>query len=525
MARLLITVGDPLVTVSRLSMMHTAAEVAEVRRRIAGGEYVAAGDMFTNSPDDWTRLQAWANTAQRPWVWDGPTRNLPGSGFPEAGTAVNPNGAQIPPGRDSTPADEDRLLAAAYVHLYARDTILRDAVRDDILAQIAKPALNFADRTLYPNPFVTSNTGWNNASRGHYWGNFFVKIALAFDAIMAADVDYGETTFTAQQVADILAWLFEHANFLRGTADEFHNRFFVDRWADNYNDPGGKWSGTNRIAYWTTAGKVDGIHAEPGVHGAYNNRALSCYRTLALLTEILAYHGFTGWTGGSGTTLGLSLALARASVIRAFKEYIQISLFGDGQYLSEFYRGTVDDLQANQAMSYGASMMASLSTIADVVARAGDTSLFTYWTRTGWVYTGTTPTALSATAEAAAKSLLTFGQVIARYAAQTNANPFGTKRYGGLNDHSGDPAFLIDFRSDRVMLGYNQIAVMNRWYQDTLLRTTYKGTAAGLPNPAYLASGTTATAQSDDWDGDWGIHLALGLRFFDMEGISPYPGG
>src|SRR5687768_1999383 len=146
MLGVIITLGRDASAQTRLGLHVTQEELNIWKQRAKDGPYKTNGDVRTNSPGDWTRILSNANAFRS---------NPSGERYNGGNVATGPGGCVTNTKGTSGPSlsQGDKLRDAAFVYLVTGDTSYRDAVRAELLAQIAERGVDF-----------TNTAKWNHNS-------------------------------------------------------------------------------------------------------------------------------------------------------------------------------------------------------------------------------------------------------------------------------------------------------------------------------------------------------------------------
>jgi hypothetical protein len=439
----------------------TTAEITNWQSRAASGPYKTSGDVSTNSPGDWDRIVTNKNSfvsspsAQR---WSG---NTVASCYDLTGTNA------LRPGR----TQGDRIRDAAFFYLVDGTTSVRDAVLAELLAQAAVAGADFSNGTRW----CTSSP--DDSDSAFSIGNFMTKLLFAYDYIRPGISGADQTTLDT--------WFLNAANYWESIVDLLVLNAFPDRNTDNYTTPtdAGLGSCINTLYY---GGPNNSCWGE-----FWNNRSATIVRF------------FTS----AGVLLNNSTLKNQGK--RWFREWLIYNVFSDGTP-GEYYRWA--EGVPSLGWSYASYIIGSMVGVADVIARSGDTELYTFSSSSGRNGTAGGP-----------KSLL---QVLTTHLGAVNGT---VVRYGtGIAGNNGNINYRIDSDDNAVSSEQPRIediftAQANLYYQDTFVKSIYMRTASGAP--AYPA--TPNSGGDNVYGGDWGIHAGLLFQFGQMEdnAANPFLGG
>ena len=347
---------------------------------------------------------------------------------------------------------------AAFVYLVTGSTSYRDAVLTHLLGQVNVTGTDFSNKTRWcipgsPTLFETSN--W---LRRLVYAYSYIR-----DGISAANKSTLDT------------WFSNAANYFVAQVHSPIALRFPNRLSDDYS---------TCIPKDVCPGDDDGRIYLSGpmtktFHVAWNNQP-------AVHAALIAAVGVT-----------INNATLKARAKRFVQEWLKFAVWPEGAVLDQnrWNNGHTPQL----AYSYEGTAIGSIVTIADHLARDGDTSLYTYSTSEGMFGT-----------EGGPKSILS---VLKHYAGLT----IGTIRKYGSPTATSDPRYLIDPSPElggNYVIGYVNMAPANIYYKDASIKTAYK-----TPIPTTYAGGGY-----DSRGGDWGSYPDILFMFGDLEDIVwPYP--
>lgn len=430
---------------------YSEGELAVWRERAVAGPYRSVGDAGPNSPGDWDRIVANAEafvadpSAGR---WGGPS----GEGCVQAG-------AEAP-----SPDAMDWLRDAAFVALVTDDDVLRQDVGAELLAQARVAGVDFADTDRWcPGVVHDLHPSFEVA----YW---MTRLALAYDYV-------GEDAFTAAEHELLRSWFWHAARWLQVDADRKLDDNFVNRYEGDYRlspmrqaDPG-----------WDRVGYLDGPQIGAIARYYNNRRATSMF--------------FVGLIGVQQDD-----AEFIASSKRFVTEWLMFSVYPDG-WTGEFerWRSDLPDL----GWAYSTYNVALAAMTADLLARHGDTELYTFTTSAGVHGTQGGPKSLHTVLRDHA-GYLDGSQV--RYGTDQPAQRTESHRIDGS---TGDWHSVHDVAA----------TVGNLYYDDAYLTGTYtRTTTTTLGYPSQVAS----QGPFSPWQGVWGIYPGVLFMHGQMEATSPY---
>lgn len=433
----------------RLALHATQAEVGIWKQRRTSGPYL----------DEWNRILSRANNfkSKPSGTWLGSQLNVAWDGHAVTESEQPPNtypdgGA----GKDRTIGDG--LRDAAFVYLLTGDKTYLNPVRTVLLQQAAIPGTNFSNTTKWSSTYATEDRDFAIA----IW---LRKLVYAYSYIRPSLSSGDRTTLDTWFNGAGTYW----ANVLHNSA----KTRFPNRLVDNYSTvtfscvkPVG---GSSPVTHY-------GGHAVDQFGFPWDNKRMNFAAAVAAI----------------GATTGNQTLIDRAK--RYFKEWLRSNIFPDGTSWEQA-RWKPDNPQSGY--NYAMSVIGSATTIADHVARTGDTELYTYSTTTGHCGSQGGP-----------KSLL---KVLQRYANITLGNVIIYASTAATTD----PNLRLDASGPGGTL-YNDVilAQPNVFYQDALLLKSYM-----RPMPSSWNSGGV-----DGFGGDWGHLPAARFMFGQVEGkVWPYP--
>ena len=190
------------------------------------------------------------------------------------------------------------------------------------------------------------------------------------------------------------------------------------------------------------------------------------------------------------------------------KDALRFAYFPQG-VVGDFERWTDND--PVKGWKYACEMVGAMVTIADHLARAGDTELYEFKTTDGALGTA------GRHHSGSPKSLETLVTDLMRYVDKS------FKRYGtDRNDRAGSSKYLIDSVNDiQGAERINDLQVMpaNRYYRSNYIRSVYTRSASGVP--AYPLN--PAKGSGDPEGGEAGIYPGVLFMYGKGESLpSPY---
>jgi hypothetical protein len=484
-----IAVGCPALAQTRLGLHVTQEELNIWRQRAQNGPYKTAGDVSTNSPGDWTRIvnnrNAFASNPSN-GRWKPPVTenncvpaNTSTYGWPEGNT--NEGGVA---GDWAT-----KIRDAAFHNLVMGVTTDRAAIKQELLWVASQSFTQWGN----PNGIWCFGKIWDSAPA--------VGVAAALQKLLYAYDYLGRNAFTQSERDTLDRWFFDAADFWRRDMDFAQDEKFVDRWNGNYTLTG------------TCDSPVDPYVGGPNIQSYarfYNNRRGGILAFTAQAGIYLQQAGRNYTNGRYGT---------QAQLVQSGKLYVQefvrFSLFPQG-VVGDFERRFDDGGSGKQVgWAYAGASIGSTVIIADAIARAGDTSLYTYSTSAGGC--GTAGTINDGGSRNGQNRDLKFAvESYLKYITD------GYARYWPSNDSPTD-ANRIDGRYPRNGSSWHgvhdtHLSLVNNYFQDTFIKQAYTRTHAN--SVAYPAD---PQGGPPPWTGAQGVFPGILFMFGGMEGkVSPY---
>lgn len=440
----------------RLGLHFTDVEVQIWRERAEKGPYREQGDVSGNSPGDWERISANAEA-----FMDDPEDSRWEPDFDDC----------IPRGDDHEPSmsDSDKLRDAAFYALVMDDEAVARTVVDELVAQANEDEADFGDEDRFCPDEVRD-------SHPHYvLAQWLTKVLYAFD--------YTKGWATDDEQDQVRDWLADAAAFLLPESEAVFDRLFEDRQNGDYTP-------TNEPDY-----------SQVGFYGSqetstysrhYNNRWGNIYRFIGLVGVEQSDERFI--EAGK----------------RWAKEFLVYSVYPDG-WMAEFRRWLPNkgsNAGHELGYTYTANVLGQMITLADALARAGDTELYDFETSDGLYGT-----------EGGPKSYLFAIESMGRYLDGTY------ERYGtNKSSRNGDEDYLIDsvFENGEYYSVHDvMFAPANLYYDSDYIRDIYTRTGKGMPGyPEDEAPNGSHTV----WAGESGTLPGVLFMFGGMEDlIDPYP--
>jgi hypothetical protein len=440
----------------------TDCEKTEWNLRRIAGPYKDTSDVSPNSPGDWTRIESQKNrfmatpAAHR---WDGVT-GCPGDSF------------------NMSRVFGTWMHDAALYYFLTGDAAVRNAVRDELLAQASNPGTNFENTTLW----CTNGTSQLDVP------NWMMKLLVSYDFI--------RNDISTENRATLDTWFTAFGNYLEGQVHAQARIRWPNRKNDNYSsspmplgsDVGPVYYGGIMLRQW---------------HTAWLNKT-------AAMTRLFGSIGIVT----NNTAL-------KTEAKRFFKEHMRYNICytncGGIVTHVEYFRWK--NSFPTLGYHYAASSLTSLGWLAERFARLGDYELLDYSTSDGFGGTEGGPKTLQAAVQThldiARHAIIRCGRATASECNNVNAR---------IDYHyPGDSTTGWTTGQDPLWHSIEDtypITLLNIYYRNDAWKSSYLRTATGSlaypTNPAN--SGVNA------WMYDYGILPGHMFMFAQMEGkIWPYP--
>jgi hypothetical protein len=456
--------GGPIVGVTALGI--TQAEIDVWNSRRVSGPYKSAGDVSTNSPGDWDRINSNATTFRSSPTsarWSGQPGGSCWSYLSEP--------PALPGGGDRTAGD--LIRDAAFRYLLMGDTADRDAVLTELLAQAATAGTNWTDssRWLAADPCF-----WGD---GHSW-----EISMWMTKLLRA-YDYIRHSISGGNATTLDAWFTNYATLLVTNTDFNPSEVFPNRLSDNYD--------TQNVTTCSGAALTHfgGFTYCGTFHEVWNNRSGSHIRVIGLVG------------------LMTSNATFQSRAERWIKEWVRFSNFSDNT-AGETYRWN-DVGWVGHAFHYPGMAISTYIEVADAFARAGDTELYDYSTSLG-DNSGLTPAGGPKTLFGISSKFLDHvDETLLRYATASGAN-------------NGNPDYLIDSVCELCSESYvhdTNFAPGNMYWRNARITSLYTRQAGSTP--AYPATVASWGSTCDGFCGSWGALPGVLFMFGQMEDSAANP--
>lgn len=303
----------------------TPQELQIWRQRAESGPYRVTGDVSANSPGDWTRI---INNANQ--FLQNPSKDRYHGG--DGTFKTEPHGNHV------------NMRDAAFVYLVKRDKKYLDAVRKELLAQIAVPAMDV--------------TKWGLVGDTHRFtaAEWFVRLLFTYD--------YIKDGLTSSERQKLDQYFRNVGRFFANNINHYHEMLFPNRLKGDYSVRGrDAESGSMRNQYTHTNKDGSKGHKLSFLSSWYNNRKSSMMRAVGLI----------------GVFLNDQDLIKHTKIY--IKEMLMFSTYPDGT-MGEYNRnGNYGNPQAG--MIYSGINIQMAVEIADALARKGDNELYDYKTSAG----------------------------------------------------------------------------------------------------------------------------------------------
>ena len=251
-----------------------------------------------------------------------------------------------------------------------------------------------------------------------------------------------------------------------------------------------------RPPIWKSSG---GDGPQPTNMQYFNNRQTEMWRMVTLTGVALTGH----------PTFATDAETLKTKAKLYFRDWIKYAVFTNND-LTEMDRGAEDNYCSN-GLGYSAATTSAAIASADVLARSGDTSLYTY------VTTSSDPGA-GVNVAGAGKSLLKVARNIMDY---TGLNLFSPQR---TCPNSSEAGLALNIERDEARVLDTWMAPGNVYWKDSTIQSTYTRTRSGTF--AYPSSPTGCCGQPGWWSAGSNFYPGTLFMFGQMEGkVSPYGTG
>ena len=430
-----------------LGLHVTKAELDLWRARSQQGPYKTKGDAGTNSPGDWSKITTdkdrfMANPGNS--MWDG-----------VSGTGCIQPMAEVAGTTGPKNKEMNYFVNAAFYGLVKNDAHVLNTVKKYLLIQAAKPNLQPSNTSRWCNyVFADNNPIFHMA-------NWVVQLVYIYEYL-----EISGTSFTSQEKSMLDKWFKDWANFHYTDVEYYLNKLY-----------------SNRTSYKN----IEEIkHIQPVLYGdlAYHNgpqtAQLGRIYNNRKANQVRLY-GIVGVKYGNQNFVN--------SYKRFTKEFLAFACYSNGAF-AEFHRGTskLPDL----GLGYMGSTLSSMITVADALARRGDTEIYDFETSYG----------LYGTQGSVKKSL--------KWAIQSYFKLFdGTNKFYRFSD----PASLIDGNHaphNWYSAHYCLLVSANLYYKDSYIKTIIDGKSSKVG--AYPAN-PAGYGAFPIWHGDGGTFPGIMFMF------------
>ncbi|MES2731657.1 MAG: Ig-like domain-containing protein [Bacteroidota bacterium] len=455
---------------TRLGLHVTQEELSIWRERANRGPYKTASDVQANSPGDWARILENANKFKGNSTTDSTSLKAdrwtpwPGGGcHPESVPTVN------------TVTNQAVMLKdAAFVYLLKQDASYLPRVKAEILKYVRNPLLNFANRNRWCSVQADQSPGFTVSE-------FLTRILFAYDYVRIAG------GFTAAEQTEVQNWAYNAGKWYSDNIDAYFQKRYENRLKGDYTltDYSKTAETDNPKVLLYYGGPTVGFFAQ-----GYNNRIGTVARFM----------------GVAGVLTNNSALQANAK--RVFFEWMRYGVFANGD-IADLCRG-FDRLSAEpeNGLMYSFGLAQVMIDLADLFARKGDVSLYTYSTEEG--YFGTQ----------AVGNPKTLFKVITNL--QNFLNGSLTKYASTVATTNTD--FLINgidpFEKPGEITYDTWFSMANQYYRSSLISSNYRRQAPGCRPYPQNARGF---GPNYAWGGHAATYPGCLFMFGQMEGLTwPY---
>lgn len=442
--------------------------------------YRVKGDVSANSPGDWNRIVANANTF----------KSNPAA---ERYKAHETTTTCIQQGSAGEPHLGEKLRDAAFAYLVTGDVTYRDAVRTELLAQAAEPSTDFSNTSRWCSNVI------RDVNPGFFTAAWLTRLLFAYD--------YIRSSLGAADKARLEKWFFNAAEYFQArNVDVDLQKIWQNRYnglyEPNYNSNG------------TTYYDIDlGAHTTHYGGPAFANLSLWHNNRRSVMTSFFTSVGVMlgvennvvpGEVGLTSSALAAKVNLFKDRGKLFVKEWLMFSVRADGTVGEmERWGATLPE----QGWQYALILTDHVLMIADHLARAGDPELYNYTTSAGKYGTEGGPKSLQATATHMLKYV---DRTLNRYATDQAAR-------------STDNNYRIDAISPLEGKHYvfdTWVAQSNLYWKNAYLKSIYTRQATGTS--AYPAF-PTGSGQYNAWTGGFGVFPGKLFMFGQLENVvNPY---
>jgi hypothetical protein len=355
----------------------------------------------------------------------------------------------------------DGLRDAGFVYLVTGDTVYRDAVRQALLSQVALPGTDFTNLSKWVPHIAEPSDNINIV----IWAR---KLVYGYS--------YIRSSLSLSDKATIDRWFLNVATFWAKSNHAAIATRFPRRYQDDYKTPHGP---------YTPGDSLGKAHADgPMVYKFHR----------PWLNKPAAANALVGAVGAL-----LEEPTLKEYAKRFVKEWLMFCVAPDGSVCDQVRWNKDSDPQ--KGFAYAGTVIGSIVSTIDHLARAGDSELYDYETSFGYYGWAGGPKSLRL--------------VLQRFAALT----LGERQIsGGLRVYAGQEAST---EQTKYIIGPGENLVYdiclipaNLYYKNATIRRAYT-----RPLPQQPKSGGY-----DPWGGDWGTYPGVRFMFGQLEGVVwPYP--
>ncbi|CAA9298599.1 MAG: hypothetical protein AVDCRST_MAG56-5222 [uncultured Cytophagales bacterium] len=442
--------------------------------------YRVKGDVSANSPGDWSRIVANANTF----------KSNPAA---ERYKAHETTTTCIQQGSSGEPHLGEKLRDAAFAYLVTGDVTYRDAVRTELLAQAAEPSTDFSNTSRWCSNVI------RDVNPGFFTAAWLTRLLFAYD--------YIRPSLGAADKARLEKWFFNAAEYFQArNVDVDLQKIWQNRYnglyEPNYNSNGTTYYDIDLGAHTTHYGGATFANLSKW----HNNRrsVMTSFFTSVGVMLGVENNVVPAEVGLTSSALAAKVNLFKERGKLFVKEWLMFSVRADGT-VGEMERW--ESTLPEQGWQYALILVDHVLMIADHLARAGDPELYNYTTSAGKYGTEGGPKSLQATATHMLKYV---DRTLNRYATDQAAR-------------STDNNYRIDAISPLEGKHYvfdTWVAQSNLYWKNAYLKSIYTRQATGTS--AYPAN-ATGSGQYNAWTGGFGVFPGKLFMFGQLENVvNPY---
>lgn len=494
---------------TRLGLHVTQEELNIWKQRAVSGPYRVTSDVQMNSPGDWTRI---VNNAAI-FSADPGADNVKG-----VGPHLTINDPVLPCGSKSLCGEifsrdglsvNDRVNVGIFMRDAAFYAMIKGPSDGNAKTYFSQVLNQLVAQAREPGVDPMNTTHWslshaNDSSPFFTIALFQARWLLAYDYLKIAAAQSGGAWSISSSQRNILDTFFHNwAMFwyrLSRTADKIYgpSGLFTNPESEPHTVSGNFTTIVNqglRPPIWKSLG---GDGPQPTNVQYFNNRQTEMWRMVTLTGVALTGH----------PTFGSNAEMLKAKAKLYFRDWIKYAVFTNND-LTEMDRG-VDDNYCSNGLSYSAATISAVIASADVLARSGDDSIYTY------VTTDSDPGA-GPNVAGAGKSLFKVVRNMMDYA---GLNLFSPQRTCPNSSESG-LSLNMERNEPRVLDIW--MASGNLYWGDSFIQSTYKRTRSGtFGYPSY----PTGCCGQPGWSAGSNFYPGTLFMFGQMEGkVWPYPTG